>query len=262
MVGASCNNNNTDTASVTTSADTTMATNKTIRLLPFEQASPAFDNATLTIESISATKLGLDSATITIKYGVKNYELKAQTTDATTKGCNNSKDGQHIHFILNNEPYVALYEPHTTFNVAIEKEYFAMNFLSRSYHESLKTPNAYQLLHFMVGKDGKIKNLDIPKSPMIFFSRPKGDYVGKENTAKILLDFYLVNTNLSDAKIQATINGQAFTIDKWQPYFIENAPMGPLDVNLKLTNADGVKIEGPNTDVSRTATLANAEPVR
>lgn len=259
---ASCNNNTGDNSSVTTSVDTSMATNKTIILAPFQQASPEFENASLGIESIKATKLGNDSATVTIVYQVNNYELKAQTSDATTKGCNNSKDGQHIHFILNNEPYTALYEPKHTFNVALNKEYFAMNFLSRSYHESVKQPSAYQLLHFMVDDKGAIKNLEIPNTPMVFFSRPKGDYVGKENTDKVLLDFYVVNTNFESHRIEASLNGQSFIIDKWQPYFIENAPMGPLDVNLKITNLDGVKIEGPNTDVSRTATLATAEPVR
>ncbi len=258
----SCNNttNNDSTQPVADTTITEAVSN--ITLTPFSQESPVYENAALKIKSVNVEKLGLDSAKVTIQYDVQNYELKAQTADATTKGCNNSKDGQHIHFIVNNEPYVALYEPKHTFNVALNKEYFVMNFLSRSYHESVKNKEAYQLLHFSVDKNAKLTNLEIPNTPMVFFSRPKGDYVGKENTDKVLLDFYLVNSDLTNAKVKASINGQEFAIDKWQPYFIENAPMGPLDINLQLTNNEGTLLEGPNTSVSRTATLAASEPVR
>ena len=41
------------------------------------------------------------------KFKVNGFDLKAQTPDAATRGCANSKDGQHIHFILNNAPYKA-----------------------------------------------------------------------------------------------------------------------------------------------------------
>lgn len=260
---ASCNNNTATEPTTDTAATTTETAKVGLSVNPFDNASPEFEDAKLGIKSIKAVKLGNDSATVTIEYDVKNYELKAQTADATTKGCNNSKDGQHIHFILNNQPYTALYEPKHTFNVALDQEYYLMSFLSRSYHEAVKSKDAAQLVHFTVNKDGKLTQLDAPLAPMLFYSRPKGDYVGKENTDKVLLDYYIYNPHPEkNYQVKAKVNGRDFNLATWQPYFIENAPMGDMEVILELTDEQGTKIEGVNTKVNRTVTLATAEPVR
>jgi hypothetical protein len=225
--------------------------------------SPEFPDAQLGIKNVKAELQGTDSVKITIDYDVKNYELKNQTADATTKECNNSKDGQHIHFILDNQPYAALYEPTKTFTVAVKSEHYLMSFLSRSYHESIKTAKAGVLYHFSVDEKGKLSKLEIPKTPMIFYSRPKGEYVGKD-TKNLLLDFYVYNTKLgADAsKVKIDVNGTGFDIDTWQPYFIENAPMGDVTVKVQLTDKDGKAIEGVNTSVSRSIKLAAQEPVK
>ena len=97
---------------------------------------------------------------------------------------------------------------------------------------------------------------------MVFFSRPKGDYVGAANTDKVLLDFYTINTDFTKNKVKANINGTDFVIDKWQPFFIQNAPMGELKVNLQITDANGKLVDGPNTNVSRVANLATQEPIK
>lgn len=262
VVFSACNDTHT---SGNTTADTAAVTdNKEISLSPFDSPSPAFENATLGIADIKAELQGKDSAKIMIDYKVDNYELKSQTPDASTKGCNNSKDGQHIHFILNNGPYTALYEPTHTFTIPLDQPQYVMSFLSRSYHESLKHKGAAQLLHFKVGKAGKIENLELPQTPMIFFSRPKGDYVGKENTDNLLLDFYLWNTNLTNEnlKVKAQINQQEFNLDSWQPMFIKYAPMGELKVTLSLADASGTVLSGDNTSVSRTCRLALQEPIK
>lgn len=224
--------------------------------------SPEFQNASLGIKDIKATLQGTDSVTVTISYDVKNYELKSQTSDATGKGCNNSKDGQHIHFILDNAPYAALYEPTHTFTIPVNSTHYVMSFLSRSYHESLKNKEAAVLLHFSVDAQGKLTKLDNPAAPMIFYSRPKGDYLG-DDTKKVLLDFYVYNGTLSSDSLQvkATINETDFTIAQWQSYFIENAPMGDMDVTLSLVDKNGNPLQGEHTMVSRKIKLANAEPM-
>jgi hypothetical protein len=225
--------------------------------------SPQFPDAELGIKDpVIVEAAGPDSVKITLNYDVKNYELKGQTADAGEKGCSNSKQGQHIHFILDNGPYSALYEPTHTFTVAVNSEHYIMSFLSRSYHESIKSPKAGVLYHFAVDAKGKIKKLDNPSTPMIFYSRPKGDYLGAD-AEKVLLDFYVYHATLgSDARVKATINGTDFDVDVWQPYFIEHAPMGDLKVQLQLTDKDGKALEGANTSVSRTAHLAAGEPMK
>src|SRR5690606_563800 len=177
------------------------------------------------------------------------------------KGCSNSKDGQHIHFILDNGPYTALYKPEHTFTVAKNSEHDVLSFLSRSYHESVKSKNAYVLYTFKVDENGKVNQVENPTSPMVFFSRPKGDYLGKD-TDKVLLDLYVLNTTLgTDSKVKATLNGTEFTIDQWKPYFIEHAPMGDLGVSLQLVDMNDQPLSGKNTHIPRTVILAKSEPM-
>lgn len=264
---AACNNSTNDNAasSNTTKVETTTTTTAPsgpITIKPVT-GSPEFPDAQLGIKNVKAELQGTDSVKITIDYDVKNYELKSQTGDATTKECNNSKDGQHIHFILDNQPYVALYAPTRTFTVPVKSEHYLMSFLSRSYHESIKTPKAGVLYHFSVDEKGKLTKMEIPKTPMIFYSRPKGEYLGAD-TKNLLLDFYVYNTTLAPDgnKVKVDVNGTGFDIDKWQPYFIENAPMGDVTVKVQLVDKDGKNIEGVNTSVSRTAKLAAQEPMK
>lgn len=263
MALTACNNNTSESATTTDSTTTTTTTTAVpITIKPVE-GSPEFADAQLGIKNVKAELQGTDSVKITIDYDVKNYELKSQTSDASSKNCNNSKDGQHIHFILDNQPYMALYEPTKTFTVAVKSEHYLMSFLSRSYHESLKTPKAGVLYHFSVDEKGKLTKMDLPKTPMVFYSRPKGDYLGAD-TKNLLLDFYVYNTTLAPDgnKVKVDVNGTNFDIDKWQPYFIENAPMGDVTVKLQLVDKTGKNIEGVNTSVSRTAKLAEKEPMK
>lgn len=226
----------------------------TMKIEPVDN-SPKFPDASLSMESISAKLKGTDSAEVTIHYKVANYELKGQTHDASMKGCANSKDGQHIHFILNNQPYEALYKPENTFMVPVGKPQYLLSFLSRSYHESVKSPNAGFLKYFEITKDGKIKELTGSNQPMIFYSRPKGKYAGAD-AKMVLLDFYVCNAQLGkNAMVKARINDTTFNISNWQAYFIKNAPLGDLKISLQLTDTSGNPLTGDNTSVSRTVAL-------
>ncbi|MEL6842925.1 MAG: phosphopeptide-binding protein, partial [Bacteroidota bacterium] len=69
--------------------------------------------------------------------------------------------------------------------------------------------------------------------------------------------FFLLNTDLAadGSKIRATINGEEFMIDKWQPYVIEGAPMGTLTVKLELLDGEGNLVSSPFNPVMREVTL-------
>jgi hypothetical protein len=190
---------------------------------------------------------------VRFSYNVKNYELGAQTEDAHERHLANSHQGKHIHLILNNEPYTAHYEPE--FQRELQAgHYVALSFLSRSYHESLKHPSAYILRQFRIG-NASSEPVDL-NAPHMFYSRPKGDYEG-EDTHKVMLDFYLVNTELSPNgnKVRATINGEEFMIDEWQPYAMEGLPMGETTIKLELLDQNNNVIPGPYNTVTRTITL-------
>lgn len=179
----------------------------------------------------------IDGDSIAFNYQLSDYVLGSQTADASTKMCANSAKGQHIHLILNNLPYEAWYLSSFKKKLA-EGHYVALSFLSRSYHESIKKPSAFVLKQFNVGKNAGTKIGDINlKQPLLFYSRPKGEYVGND-TKKILLDFYVVNAELKSNgfKVRATINGKEFMITDWKPYYIEGLPMGENIIKLELLN--------------------------
>ncbi len=231
-------------------------------------ASPDFPNARLGISSMKAMKVGTDSAKLEIAFDVQNYELKAQTADAGSKQCNNSDKGQHIHFIMDNKPYVALYEPKHEVTVPVNTEHYILCFLSRSYHESIKHKEAAVLAHIKVDEKGALQRLPDPTTPMLFYSRPKGDYLGKD-TANLLLDFYPTNVALgTDYKVKADVtnetNGRtaSFTLSEWKPGFIQGLGTGKASVTLTLVNKDGTPVQGVNTSVTRNINLAASEPIK
>lgn len=214
--------------------------------------SPEFPDAVLDLNQVNEQPN--DSGVFaTHIFALTNYELGIQTEDADTRGIANSGKGQHIHFIVNNGPYSAHYM-NVLNNQFEEGHWTILAFLSRSYHESVKSENAFYVTNMTVGSPaGEPADL---AAPHLFYSRPKGTYSGAD-TQKVMLDFYLLNTNISPDgnKVRATINGSEFMIDEWAPYYIEGLPMGTSTIQLELIDADGNAVEGPFNNVTRTITL-------
>jgi hypothetical protein len=217
------------------------------------EGSTKYPEATISLEEPVMSDLDDETgkSKVDFSFGVENYELGAQTPEAGKNGLANSGKGQHIHFILDNDPYSAHYESNFSKEIG-EGHHVLLAFLSRSYHESVK--NAYLVQPITVGQpEGDAPDLS---APHMFYSRPKGTYSGKD-TEKLLLDFFLVNTEISEKgnKVMATINGEEFTITEWAPYVIEGLDKGEVTVSLKLVDADGNFIPGPFNDVTRTVIL-------
>lgn len=140
--------------------------------------------------------------------------------------------GNHIHVILDNQPYEAYYNLDSEFelrNVA-DGEHTLRVFPSRPWHESYKSDGAFQMVKFTVagggadttkpattnsnqpmsnvnsnantappteGKDmqaSKAGAVDLTK-PLLTYSRPKGEYKGADAEA-IMIDFWLANGKL------------------------------------------------------------------
>jgi hypothetical protein len=234
------------------------ALDKGIKVTGYENPK-TFLNAKLELDqSLFAGKDMLDTGATTFKFKVNNYTLGAQTPDAGILMCANSAKGQHIHFILDNQPYQASYSPEVKATLK-PGHHVLLAFLSRSYHESLKSKSAYILEEFDVAKKGP-DQFDA-KKPHIFFSRPKGEYVGEKETKKVLLDFYLINCTLSEKgyKVKATINGAEFTLTKWEPYFIEGLPLGENKIKLELLDKNNKLVDTEFNGTERNIKLL-AEP--
>jgi hypothetical protein len=234
-------------------ANYTVETNG-IKLTGYENPK-TFLNARLSIDQkmfdgTNMIKPGVD----TFHFKVENYQLGAQTPDAGTLICANSAKGQHIHFILDNQPYVASYSPNVVAHLK-PGHHVLLAFLSRSYHESIKAKSAYIIKEFDAGQKSP-DQFDV-HAPHIFFSRPKGEYIGKKETQKVLLDFYLVNCTLSDKgyKVRATINGTQFIITKWEPYFIEGLPLGESKIKLELLDKNDKPVDTAYNGTERTIKL-------
>jgi hypothetical protein len=142
--------------------------------------------------------------------------------------------GNHIHVILDNQPYEAYYnidQPFELRNVA-DGEHTLRVFPSRPWHESYKNDGAFQMVKFTVknggadttqptttssgqqmsngnpsansaakptpeGKDmqsSEAGSID-PKKPLLTYSRPKGEYKNADADA-VMVDFWLTNGKL------------------------------------------------------------------
>ena len=198
------------------------------------EGSPPYLNAKISTASIT---LGNENEYV-FSFDVSDYELGAQTINNVESQLANSGKGQHIHFIVNNGPYSAHYI--NNFKKKLNNENnVILAFLSRSYHESVKNPNA-----FILTQIGESK-IDL-NNEFLFYSRPKGTYKGKD-TEKLLLDFYLVNTTISPEgnKVKATINNTEFIITEWAPYYLQGLPKGEIKIKLELINSEGKLVDIP-----------------
>ena len=171
-------------------------------------------------------------------FNIENYDLGIQTLKNFDYQLANSAKGQHIHFIINNGPYSAHYMDSFSKDFK-KKSNVILAFLSRSYHESVKNKDAFILTQ--VGEN----QVDL-ESEFLFYSRPKGTYKGTD-TERLLLDFYLVNTEISSNgnKVRATIQDTEFIIDEWAPYYIKGLPKGEINIKLELIDSIGNLIETP-----------------
>ncbi|RME01486.1 MAG: phosphopeptide-binding protein, partial [Bacteroidetes bacterium] len=130
FVFAACSNDVQNNATNEETQETEQAeTVQKYKLTPFE---PSYDFPDAKLESMSY-KDGKFTFTVT----GESYKLGAQTPDAPQKMCANSAKGQHIHLIIDNQPYVAKYTNEFEYDVP-DGEHYILAFISRSYHESIK----------------------------------------------------------------------------------------------------------------------------
>lgn len=174
--------------------------------------------------------------------------------------------GQHIHVILDNEPYEASYDPakpfspeNGKFNNLMPGTHTLRAFPSREWHESIKQPDAadFDMVVFNVGK---ATVTDINKNaPLLTYSRPKGDYKVGDDPRGVMLDFYLRNVTLgdNDHKVRYTLDGKdPKVVTKWEPVWWkwEELIPGEHTVLLELLDKDNkpVPFKVGNMDYNHT----------
>lgn len=160
--------------------------------------------------------------------------------------------GNHLHLILDNEPYRAIYnvnEPIVLDNLTPGSHILRV-FPVRPWHESFKNNGAYAQTIFHVLTKTE-ENTPDSTLPLLTYSRPTGVY-GAE---PIMLDFYLTNTPLhlvaqenpedevADWRIKVTINGQTFLLDTWQPIYLKGFKKGNNWVKLEFIDETGNEVK-------------------
>jgi len=216
--------------------------------------SPAYTDASLILDTKELIE-AKESGEMEFSFAIENYDLGVQTKGPNAQKLANSGKGQHIHFILNNQPYSAHYQPKFKKEIP-EGVHHLVAFLSRSFHESVKNKNSVVVKKLAIGKNPEDKfELDM-KAPTLIYSRPKGTYKGKD-AEHILLDFFVLNTTLSENghKVRATINGEEFIITEWTPHVIKGLPLGEVTIQLELVDKNGTLLPGPFNKVTRTVML-------
>ena len=156
--------------------------------------------------------------------------------------------GPHLHVILDNEPYIAVYDLNQPLVLPdlSPGTHTLRVFASRPWHESFKNEGAYAQSTFHVFTKTDDNNPDLTK-PLLTYSRPKGSY-GAE---PILLDFYLTNAplhlvakdnpndDIADWRIRCTINGESFVLDRWQAVYLKGFKPGNNWVKLEFLDEEG-----------------------
>ena len=186
-----------------------------------------------------------------------------------------TKMGNHIHVILDNQPYEAYYNLDREFelrNVA-DGEHTLRVFPSRPWHESYKNDGAFQMIRFKVTGGGADTNKpattnsgqqmsnanantantsatpegkDMQNStagavdktkPLLTYSRPKGEYKGADADA-IMIDFWLANAKLTGDGGEYRVR---YSVNGGEPKFIDK--WQPIWLSAWLNGKHKVKVE-------------------
>jgi len=184
---------------------------------------------------------------VAISFDLQNYEVYFDSTTGM---------GQHIHVILDNQPYIPHYstEPYI-FEFLEPGTHTVRAFPSREWHESVKDPGAFAMVTFNIDEaDGM--NAPDPEAPLLTYSRPKGEYSG-EMAKKILIDYWVKNCELAvdDHRVRLRIDGHAQEFILWEPYWVEDLGPGEHVLKLQLIGPDGAPVDGPFNSTERTITV-------
>ena len=213
----------------------------------------ASNSAQLEIRSPSEGAVLPAGQPVSLEMAIEGFELGKLTEGSGSNMLAYSKNGQHIHVIVDNKPYMAIYDVSSPVDLGDlgPGVHTVEAFASRSWHESVKSPGARKLVTFYVGSKSGTAPVD-PGKPLLTYSRPKGTYEGAD-AQMIMVDFYLTNATLSptDYKARVTIDGKSTVVDSWNPYHVHGLEKGMHTVKIELIDPDGNVVPGAYNSTER-----------
>ena len=175
--------------------------------------------------------------------------------------------GPHLQVLLDNRPYAAVYDINQPLTLSdLEPGTHTLQVLAESpWEESFKNQGAaaQTTFHIFTKTDD---NNPVRTLPLLTYNSPQGNY-GEQ---PILLDFYLTNApphqlaqensqdEILDWKIRATVNGESFAIDQWQPIYLKGFKPGKNWVKLELIDEQGNIVKNA---FNNTVRLINYQPL-
>jgi hypothetical protein len=172
----------------------------------------------------------LEDTTVTVRFDVDDFPLFKDPDLAL---------GPHLHVFLDDRPYQAVYDAKQslTFKDLSPGTHTIRAFASRPWHESVKTPDAYDQLTFNVFAPTQANQPD-PTQPLLTYSRPEGVY-GAE---PIMVDYFLTpqgnGKKTPQGKVRVSLNGKSFTTDEWTPIYLKGFNPGFNWVKLELLDSN------------------------
>jgi len=168
--------------------------------------------------------------------------------------------GPHLNVILDNQSHIPVYnvdKPLILEDVSPGTHTLRV-FAARPWHESFKNEGAYAQTTFHVFTKTDDNN-PVANLPLLTYNHPLGSY-GAE---PILLDYYLTNAPLHlvaqenpedeivDWQIRVTINGESFTLDRWQPVYLNGFKPGKNWVQVEFLDEQGNPVKNAYNNTAR-----------
>ena len=228
-------------------------------LVPSPEPAPEFPDARLGIALPEEGERFSEGETVEVSLTLSGFEVGAATPEGEERGLARAGDGQHVHLILNNERYRAIYDVDEPVRLTDlpPGDHLLRAFPGTDWHESVKTPGAFALRTFHVG-EGEREPPVQPDEPLLTYSRPVGEYVGADADS-ILVDFYLSGVRLSPEgyRVRLSIEGMGEAlITTWTPHVLVGLPEGDHTVTLELLDPDGAPVPGEFNRTERTITVS------
>ncbi len=244
-----------------------------IQILPVHRT-PESNTVTLAIVSPQNGEVKTRNP-VWVQFRLDGYPLGAGSQFDRSDEIAVNKVGQTVHVFVDDYPYIAITEqPIDPFNeegwyydtsYKFEIPYSLKTgmhtirmFPARSYGESLKGENTYQVAYFYIGSKEIGPEVNLNK-PYLTYNEPSGQISLKEDQP-VLLDFYVTNCTLSadGYKVLVTIDGKIKrTLTSWQPYYIYGLNEGKHTIRMQLLDSKNKQVPGAFNDIQKTIRIGS-----
>ncbi len=181
-----------------------------------------------------------------------------------------TQKGNHIHIILDNQPYEAYYElgqPFELRNVS-EGKHTLRVFASRPWHESYKNEGSFQMVSFTVKGGGDASKPTTTNSGQVMANNNsnRNSNTANRNAANSnIANSNAANSNAAPREGKDVASGTATDVDPKKPLLTYSRPKGenkgedadPIMIDFWLTNA---KLQGDGGEYRVRYSVDNAEP--